>query len=92
MRNIYAQTPVVMVEPQETYDLIAYIYTPPELRGQGLMRKLWKDTILPDVTRNLFLVFSPDEGTDPLRLQQFYESIGFEFHSDGTYAVRVFKD
>jgi len=91
VNKFYASSPVVMIEAEDYFDVVVYIYTPPKLRGQGLMRKLWEEEVLPAVTRNLFLIFQPDEGTDPARLRKFYEGLGFHFDEEGAVAIREFE-
>ena len=88
---IYSTGPVIITIDQGEYIALAQIYTPPALRGKGLMRTLLTEEFLPAVKKDIYLAFDPDteDGTDPSRLRAFYESLGFEFHADGGSAVLV---
>lgn len=87
--KIIANSPVVLFNDMGEYLHVMYVFTPYILRGKGLMRELWQETILPELTKNLFLKIVPDLDTDPVRLRQFYESLGFEFNDDGVQGVLV---
>lgn len=89
--KIMSDGPVILLLPIMNDALtVMYVYTPPPLRGKGLMRSLlarlteWAD----DESRDLFLMLSPDEDTDIDRLRAFYETIGFEAGSDGIHMIR----
>lgn len=89
--KIMSDGPVIMLLPISNNALtVMYVFTPPPLRGKGLMRALFMTLIrrADDENRDLFLMLSPDEGTDPDRLRAFYESHGFEMGSDDVHMIR----
>ena len=92
---VISDGPVILSLPiADDCHCIMYVYTPPAMRGRGLMRTMfearmkWAD----DNDKRLLLLLSPDDDTDRERLRAFYEGQGFEFGSDypiDNHAVRV---
>lgn len=80
--HINSDGPVILSAPiADDCHCVMYIFTPPALRGQDLMRGLfqrhmdWAD----ENGMRLLLILDPEDGVDPARLRKFYEGHGFEF-------------
>ena len=89
--KIMSDGPVILLLPIMNNALtVMYVYTPPHLRGKGLMHGLFLRLIkrADDEHCDLFLMLSPDEDTDRDRLRAFYERHGFIMGSDDQHMIR----
>jgi len=92
--TIISDGPVILMVPlSENVITIMYVYTPPKMRGQGLMRAKLNALLKrsDDEGFNLFLLLSPDDDTDADRLRAFYESLGF-VSGDGSMASHMIRE
>ena len=82
---IISKGPVIYMDPQEKFTLIAHIYTPPELRGKGLMRELVENELMPKLKKEglpVMVFNTPEKKCMENKLLGFWESQGFEFSND----------
>mgnify|MGYP000745960387 CR=1 FL=1 len=80
--TVTSDGPVILsVRLTDDCHCILYVFTPPHLRGTGLMRKMFGERMAWADKRDmrLLLLLSPDDDTDKERLRAFYEEHGFEF-------------
>ena len=95
--TVISDGPVILTVPinPDTH-CIMYVYTPPNLRGKGLMQSMFSEHMrwADKNEKRMFLLLSPDPDTDPARLRSFYEKHGFEFGEDhmDNHAVRIPND